>query len=49
MYFVMGVTFQVVYLIAKKNIWQNIITHLLYNGAITGLGILGILLQSFIK
>ncbi|MBM7617189.1 cation transport ATPase [Weissella uvarum] len=34
MYFLLGVVFQVIYMFSHKNIWQNIMTHLIYNSFI---------------
>ncbi|MGV0167007.1 CPBP family glutamic-type intramembrane protease [Furfurilactobacillus sp. WILCCON 0119] len=46
-YFLAGIIFQIVYLMAHKNIWQNIATHLIYNGAVSLLGIINIVFISF--
>jgi membrane protease YdiL (CAAX protease family) len=35
MYIVMGFWFQFIFIRAGRNIWQNIMTHLVYNGSIT--------------
>jgi cation transport ATPase len=34
-------------LIARKNIWQNIFTHLFYNGYIVLLGLMGAVMAMF--
>jgi hypothetical protein len=43
MYIAMGFWFQFVYIRAGRNIWQNIITHFIYNGVISLLSILALL------
>lgn len=47
LYLVMGIFFQLMYVFGNKNIWQNIMTHLFYNGLITVFGIVGILIMLF--
>ncbi|HEY4399965.1 MAG TPA: type II CAAX endopeptidase family protein [Lactobacillaceae bacterium] len=49
MYFVMGVFFQLMYHFGNRNIWQNIMTHLFYNGLITVIGLIGLIMTLFIK
>ncbi|GKT04488.1 CPBP family glutamic-type intramembrane protease [Furfurilactobacillus entadae] len=49
LYFLVGATFQIFYLLSKKNIWQNIMAHLFYNGSITLLGVVGILVSLIAK
>lgn len=44
MYFMMGVFFQLMYHFGNKNIWQNIMTHLFYNGFITVIGLIGLII-----
>ncbi|MDR3241639.1 MAG: CPBP family intramembrane metalloprotease [Lactobacillaceae bacterium] len=46
LYFVMGVFFQLMFFLSKRNIWQNVMTHLLYNSVITFIGAFGLIVGS---
>lgn len=48
MYIVMGFWFQFVFIKGGRNIWQNIMTHLLYNGVLAMFTIVGSLVVLFL-
>ena len=47
MYIVMGVWLQLVYIWGGRNIWQNIMTHMVYNGSISLLMIFSVIITMF--
>ncbi|MDR0929311.1 MAG: CPBP family intramembrane metalloprotease [Oscillospiraceae bacterium] len=47
LYFLLALFLHMIYLIARKNIWQNIFTHLFYNGYIVLLGLMGAVMAMF--
>jgi membrane protease YdiL (CAAX protease family) len=49
MYFLLGLFLSMVHWIARKNIWQNIMTHLFYNGYIVLMSIVGLVAAMFIE
>jgi membrane protease YdiL (CAAX protease family) len=49
MYFLLALFLHMIYLIAHRNIWQNIMTHLFYNGYIVLMSLVGLVAAMFIE